>query len=436
MNISGRVCYALGLASVLGCSAGSNEASTMTEPNAGSARQGLAAIDISKELMITDLSVVNDALRTVAPPAKKPAKDAGVWSFATLMTAMAGAHNPSDFVLHLLQQWQAPFTLNGATCVARPNMQSLVIDPWPKLPDGKLDLARAPVRLLAIAYRPDLRNMSDVGQKQAGEGRFVFGVLGATGNLLQFTIILEYGLPASTPDDVLIAAESVHHLGSIAFGPQFNDALSALTATFSRAGACPEKPNGSCINQVRSNDVSLADPGTDPNNTGTKLWELREFHINASTGTLDQTAVNQTPDISFKGTPALTDYINQNEAEILNGSYRLSSTLLGPSAKTPKFGFLDLGLINNPEARFKFALNTCDGCHSTETGTPFLQIHNRAADAPAQLSGYLTGTTTLDPATGATRTFSELAARAADLQTLLDESAAEVGAEKHRPKPD
>ena len=436
MNISGRLSCALSLVAVLGCSAASDNDSGVSEQSAGNVRQDLAAIDISKELMITDLSVVNDAVRTVAPPAKKPPKDAGVWSFVTLMTAMAGARDPSDFVLHLLQQWETPFTLNGATSPARPNMQSLVIDPWPKLTNGKLDLTKAPVRLLAMAYRPDLRNMSDVGQKQAGEGRFVFGFLGATGNVLQFTLILEYGLPAETPNDVLFAAQSVHSLGSIAFGPQFNDTLTKLTATFATAGACPNKPNRSCINQVRSNDVSLADPGTDPNNTGTKLWELREFHVNPSTGDLDQSAVNQTPDITFKGTQPLTDYINQNEAAILDGSYRLSSTLLGPSAKTPKFAFLDLGTINNPDARFKFALNTCDGCHSTETGTSFLQIHNRAADAPAQLSGYLTGTSTLDPATGETRTFGELAVRAADLQTLLNETPTDVGKEKHKPKPD
>ena len=436
MKISGRLSCALSLVALLGCSAASENDSGTAEQSAGNVRQDLAVIEISKELMITDLSVVNDPVRTVAAPARKPPKDAGAWSFATLMTAMAGAHDPSDFVLHLLQQWETPFALNGATSAARPNMQSLVIDPWPKLSNGKLDLSKAPVRLLAIAYRPDLRNMSDVGQKQAGEGRFVFGFLGATGNVLQFTLILEYGLPAATSNDVLFAAQSVHSLGSIAFGPQFNDAVTQLTATFATAGACPTKPNGSCINQVRSNDVSLADPGTDPNNTSTKLWELREFRVNPSTGNLDQSAVNQTPDITFKGTQPLTDFINQNEAAILDGSYRLSSNLLGPSAKTPKLAFLDLGTINNPQARFKFALNTCDGCHSTETGTTFLQIHNRAANAPAQLSGYLTGTITTDPVTGEARTFGELAVRAADLQTLLLKTATEVASEKHKSSPD
>jgi hypothetical protein len=174
------------------------------------------------------------------------------------------------------------------------------------------------------------------------------------------------------------------------------------------------------------------------NNTpSTKLWELREFHVNAASHQLDPAPVNQTPDISFKDGAALTAFINQNEAAILNGTARLSSNLLGPSAKTPKAAFLSLGGIANTEARFKFAANTCDGCHSTETGTPFLHIHNRAADQPAALSSFLTGGTALDPVTGETRTFGDLAARAAELQWILFTATdAELGAKPRKNKAD
>jgi len=44
----------------------------------------------------------------------------------------------------------------------------------PRTPDGKLDLHRAPMQLLAIVNRFDL----NLTEGNAGEGRFVFGVLG------------------------------------------------------------------------------------------------------------------------------------------------------------------------------------------------------------------------------------------------------------------
>jgi hypothetical protein len=421
MKISGRLAYSLALAGAFGCSGAPGADLSDDGESVGQVRQDLEAIDVNRELMITDLSVVNDAVRTVSVSSPKPPPNQGVWSFGKLMTNMAGSVDPSDFVLHLFQNWQSDFSLNGATSPARPAIQATVLDPWPKLANGKLDLTKSPMRLLAIVYRPDLLNVSSVGRKQAGEGRFVFGVIGPTGAALPFTIILEYELPAGKPDDVRNWARGFHALGKTALGtPSFNDILTQITAHFAGKGACTDKPNGSCINQIRSNEVTLAAPNTDPNNTpSTKLWELREFHVNPTTHLLDQSAVNQTPDLSFKGSVALTAFINQNEPAILNGTAKLGAALLGPSAKTPKGAFLELGDIANPEARFKFAANTCDGCHSTETNTPFLHVHNRAPDAPAQLSTFLTGGTAVDPVTGQTRTFGDLAARAAEMQWIM-----------------
>lgn len=419
MKISGRLSCVVALCASFGCS-GAPDGAEEGQELLGSSSQALEAVDPARELMITDLSVVNDPLRTV-PTATKPSPNQGVWSFGKLMTNMAGPVNASDFVLNMFQSWKTDFTLNGATAPARPNIQTTVLDPWPKLANGKLDLNKSPLRLLAVVYRPDLLNVSGVGRKQAGEGRFIFGVIGPTGNPLSFTIILEYELPANTPDDVRNWARAFHQLGKTTLGtPQYNDILGQITAHFANKDACRDKPNGSCINQIRTNEVSLAPAGSDLNNTpSTKLWELREFRINPTTHQLDRAPVNQTPDISFKGGAAVTDFINQNEAAILNGTAKLSANLLGPSAQTPKGAFLELGGIVNPEARFKFAANTCDGCHSTETDTPFLHVHNRAPDAPAQLSTFLTGGTALDPVTGQTRTFGDLAARATELQWIL-----------------
>ena len=47
--------------------------------------------------------------------------------------------------------------------------------------------------------------------------------------------------------------------------------------------------------------------------------------------------------------------------------------------------------VNNFEARFNLAVNTCNGRHSVETGTTFLQISPRFPGNEASLSGFLTG---------------------------------------------
>ncbi len=60
-----------------------------------------------------------------------------------------------------------------------------------------------------------------------------------------------------------------------------------------------------------------------------------------------------------------------------------------------------------------------NGCHTAETGTAFLHIRNRAADAPAQLPALFTGVDVADPVMGQVRSFDELASRVADLQWVL-----------------
>jgi hypothetical protein len=49
------------------------------------------------------------------------------------------------------------------------------------------------------------------------------------------------------------------------------------------------------------------------------------------------------------------------------------------------------GGITNLEARHKFSLATCNGCHTRETGTQFLHIAPRNAGSEAMLSEFLTG---------------------------------------------
>lgn len=58
-----------------------------------------------------------------------------------------------------------------------------------------------------------------------------------------------------------------------------------------------------------------------------------------------------------------------------------------------------------------FALQTCNGCHTDETGTFFLHVAPRAKGEASFLSAFLTGTVVFDPVTGTPRAFNDLERR-------------------------
>jgi hypothetical protein len=376
-------------------------------------------VTTGRELMILDPSVVDDPVRTAfSAPTTNPSS--GVWTFGRLMRDMAPtpAQAPA-FTLGLFQFWLTDQTVNGFTVSARPAMQKTVLDGWPRTSDGSLDLNRAPLRLLAIVNRIDTR---DLAAGSAGEARFVFGVLDGFGNPLQFTLIVEYGLPASTEADVLAWANAWHALGALPFpSEQYNAALEALTLKFSGRGVAPSRPNGSALDQLRTNETALS-----------FQWELRQFGISPTTGLFQEEPIALTPDFGFNGAPALAQFINQSQAAILAGTDTVPLQLNGaPFLGGSVFNSLASGSISNNlvtwnapgisdnEARFQFSLNTCNGCHGPDTNTPFLQINPRARGQEAVLSGFLTGTIATDQITGAPRPLNDLARRNKDLANLV-----------------
>jgi hypothetical protein len=362
--------------------------------------QTCTEVNESRELMIVDLGVVEDAARTTGD---------GVWSFKHLMEAMApSASEAPAMVERMFSSWLTDQTVNGHVVPARPSIQELVLSDWPRL-DGALDLARAPVRLLAIVNRLDLRDLS---KGQAGEGRFVFGVLDGSGAATQFTMIFEYALPASTADDVLNWAGRWHALNALTPGSaDYNATLEGITEGFAGRNADPGGVNGSALNQIRTNEIALAFP-----------WELREFTLSGS-GTLQPDTVQLTPDSSFMGQAIVADFVNQNEGTILEERHDVPDTFagvafLGGSSINTLGPWSAEGITNN-EARHKFSLNTCNGCHGNETNTVFLHINPREPGTPATLSGFLDGVEVTDPIDGTVRRFDDLGRRATDMQTLL-----------------
>jgi Concanavalin A-like lectin/glucanases superfamily len=365
----------------------------------------------SRELMIVDLSVVEDPARTRIDPISSDASN-GVWTFAHLM--QNAAPTPADapaMVEQLFDTWLSDQTINSFAVPARPQMRELVLDHWPRAADGSLDLTQAPVRLLAIVNRMDGR---DLAQGHAGEGRFVFGVVDQ-GFAAPFTLIVEYRLPASTNDDILAWAQRWHALSALPFPSEaYNAALQAITEAFAGRNVIPGAVNGSALTKLRTNENLLS-----------ATWELREFQLSAASHMFEEIPVELTPDTSFIHESSLVaDFVNQNEATILLQRHVVplqfeGQPFLAGSSNNDLTGWVSSG-ITNSEARHAFSLNTCNGCHSSgETGTAFVHVKPREEGVAALLSGFLTGITIPDPATGVPRTFNDLKRRSEDLERIV-----------------
>jgi hypothetical protein len=358
-----------------------------------------------KQLMITNLAVVNDTVRTRWTGSLTNPAD-GAWHFGRLMTQMAGANDPATFVRSWLAQWESNVTVNGESVPARTAISS-VIAAWPKTSAGKLDLTKAPLRLLAIVNRFDLRSSGN-----AGEGRFVFGVLDAAGNPRQFTVILEYKMLAPTAADMKTLANLWKGLGTETLGSAaYRTKLQAITDRFTKRNAGPGRPNGSAISQVRTNEIALAAP-----------WELREFRLTTS-GQLRLAPVARTPVGTFNNSSTLATFLTQNTTTIKAQTHAVPLTFAGQpfggGRIVNNIDFWRAPGITDSQLRHSFSLNTCNGCHGRETQTTFLHVRPRAATAEAGLSAFLTGGTVPDPVTGVSRTFNDLGSRATILTSFL-----------------
>lgn len=419
-----------------------------------------------KSLVITNLKVVENPDRTFNPCTGAGTR-MGRWTFGYLMTQMAnqpatGIH-PSTFVRRWLDKWMTNQTVNGWTVAQRQKIKTLVIDPWVAASGGPtrpLDLSIAPFKLLAIVNRVDLRNNTVYGGGNAGEGRFVFGVIDRTGGgathpytstgsrncrETQFTVIFEYGIDRRGCA-IRDWGRQWYNLRNFVLGSAaYNNALQAITDQFTTAGVAPHKPNGSALNQLRTNEVELQLGVVTP-----PLWELREFRIGGdppgvSPGQLEEVTVKQTPDLSRNRTQLLTDYVNLNTPAILTQTHNVppifnGQLFLGGSSLAPRDPLLAVDVnthwnngrwpvITNRQARHLFSLNTCNACHTGETNTVFTHIKPAPFGTEAKLSGFMNGITpgtgvvpfkVVDPADGApTRKFNEFRRRRIDLDILV-----------------
>jgi len=395
-------------------------------------------VDPERELMIRDPAVVEDPLRTYEP-CSGAGTPMGAWTFGRLVTEIANQPvtgiDPADLAEHWLEQWKQDLPINGFVVPNRAVGAQRFLDLWPRLPSGKLDLAHAPFRLLAIVNRQDLRGNAIYGGGDAGEARLVFGAVNCTAptpslpEVLPFTTIFEYGVPKSGCLTVRDWARQWHDLGTLVLGSgAYNAALQAITDQFTLRDANPARlPNRSAINQVRTNEFALALFFADT------FWQLRESRLVSAgpqAGLLEHTVLAQSPDDTKHNSTAVRDFINANTADILADAhevplqYPVPTPFRGAVADPGAGRIWNATGIVNLEARRKFSLAACDACHTTETGTQFLHIKPRAIGATSQLSHFLTGVgmPMSTPVSGEMRTYNDLLARQAKLDATANMS--------------
>ncbi|HTH49510.1 MAG TPA: choice-of-anchor X domain-containing protein [Candidatus Limnocylindria bacterium] len=421
-----------------------------------------------KSLLITDLSVIEDPTRTFDPCTPDRGTKMGAWTFGRLMSDVCNQPvtgiEPGEFARRWLRSWITDQVINFDTVTNRQvEIVKQVLTDWEAAsggPDKPLDMGIAPFRLLAIVNRVDLRGNPGYGGiinddpcnpvNIGGEGRFVFCLIpglhategGGTGygggggggvsgscDASQFTVIFEYAVPKNTCAEIKSYGLEWYNLNRMPFGPEFNAALQHITDQFAAAGADPRrKPNLSALSQLRANEL-LREP-----------WELREWRLfpnDSDTGWLREVTAKQTPDFDHNFQPIITEYCAANAGLILAEKHLVPLMwrtpgkpmvpFLGGSAPMATQDFFWDGAPRGSiptDIRHKFSLNTCNGCHSGETGTPFTHVFPRKAGAPTQLSDFLTGLNMpkLDPADHVTpRTFADLKRREDDLLKLISE---------------
>ena len=231
-----------------------------------------------------------------------------------------------------------------------------LLDAWPRTGEGRIDLGRAPLRLIAISNRMDLGDDSDA-LSPAGEGRFVFALTRGPGDersseLVPATIILEYSLPPTR--SVGQWAATWHALGEVDDRDAYRAALERLTRSFTNRGAFPGRTEASALAQVRASvrgeDGHVA---------------LHELAFDEG-GDLSSRGLRNTPSTDLEGDAALATWMHEHEREIREGRHVLPARFRTSAVSTSRSIFTVAGIDEDVLRGFDQA--TCNGCHREARG--------------------------------------------------------------------
>ncbi len=318
-------------------------------------------IDPEKTLLVRDRSVVEETPEAVRP-----------WVFASLFARAVAPADPASALLAWLQEWTSKHAVNGYPLKSR--SIGSIISLWPKTTRStpftiqQLVPEKAPFRLAAIVFRPDLVE----GNQQKPEIRYIYsGYDRRVGKSIPLTIIFEFEMLGTEVDSQGVPrwAQTLMQLQTLPWGDHFNDVLESVTVQLTGR-----------LLQVRTNDFYLDSP-----------WELREFHRDDD-GFLRLATTAQTPDWSWQ-IARHSDFKGWAEAQrgqILQGNYKIPKYFLGGNALLPNEGFSWFRHLGWEESlRLAVSRNTCNGCHGGDTKTRFTHIAPRENGARSKISDFL-----------------------------------------------
>ena len=446
-ELGSKTGWACGLAALLGLNAcaapvefgddASAEAQANEAESLGEQQADLVVGSGNCNVNIEPLRSIEIVHPLVVGDARSSSATDGPWSFRKLIENMApssAAAGTDPFLRGIFESWLSDQFINGEQVSRRPNVDQFILSnngfSTPNAAGRTFNLASAPFQLISIASRIDLRSTTS-----AGEGRFIFALLTAPPNPTptSMTVIVEFALPLKAPLDTPIKwANKWHELDTLDPVTQtaaFNAKLQEITDVFTARNAMPSRPNGSAVNQFRSNEIVLNAP-----------WQLREFRLNSAGAMLPApTAVSPNHE-AINQSQALRDFIAQNP--VLNATNNTSffnlktPDIFGTSffnggkadqsfnsGNTGDFGTWSLSATENQDTSVavdNFGLLTCNGCHTDNkrrTDQAFYQVSpfNPGPDGTGRLSQFMTQG---DDVKGGRRP-AELLRRATDMGNLL-----------------
>lgn len=294
-------------------------------------------VDRFRELEIVDESVVGDVR------ARNDA--AGAFSFRNLVINLAGNEDDAADVVFDTLRRLGPDTEREVLCPWLRETPANACDATcSSCAAHRLDLSRAPLRLLAISNRVDLGDKPDAASP-AGEVRFVYGVTHGPGDDPRsapraMTVIVEYALPDTRSPAAW--ASAWHALGSLEGAP-YLDALEGIARETTRTGA---------LAQIRTNAAAgEPDPG------------MRELAMNDE-GRFRPRALRNTPRPDLAASNTLATFLRDNEEAVRRDMHVLPENMRADWVDTRGASAPQVPLSAAPaDVQRAFAAGTCNGCH-------------------------------------------------------------------------
>ena len=334
-------------------------------------------------LMITDSGVLDDPRYAYDVSRTGNSGTPGnVWAFPSLF-ALYLPKSVRPAADRVLNQW-----LTSLSDPASPNFIGvqtvrLLKSSWARfsLPSPSPVLTEAPFRLLAIVYRPDLAKLQTGNMICDDEVRFEFGGMNAFGSPDDGMLsIFEIVMPCQT-----YAAYHERLLGWDALARQelssaeYRAALARLTGFALRTASKIRLR----LNVRKSrNDLP---------------WLMKEYRWQDELGAIAAIPLERNIAVSVFGHADLFNFVNANLPAIRANDYFIPeiSSLISIEGRMRKDREPVLCLSDKwpptEELRVVLSRNNCAGCHTTETGTEFVHISNRAWGSESTLSKFLTG---------------------------------------------